>query len=135
MIDDPCPICGLPRPVLACPHNAHWYVDTVFAPFQYSPPLAHHIHALKFNGARKLGRALSLLMAEVVDSAAAEVDALIAVPLHRRRLRHRGYNQATEIARCLSAELGLPLITRGVERNRVTSPQIALGAPGRRENL
>ena len=135
MIDDPCSVCGLPRPVRGCPRNAHWHVDTVFAPFEYSVPLAHRIHALKFNGARKLGRALSLLMADLVDSAVAEVDALIAVPLHERRLRHRGYNQAMEIARSLSAELGLPLITRGVERCRVTEPQIALGAPRRRENL
>lgn len=107
----------------------------VLAPFRYEPPLDSYIHALKYHGARRLGRALGLLLLTAALERGAEADALIPVPLHPRRMRERGYNQAVEIARPLARALGVPLVLRGVARRRVTAAQIGLGAEARASNL
>jgi ComF family protein len=60
--------------------------------------------------------------------------ALIAVPLHPRRLRHRGYNQALELARPLANAFDLPILHRALHRIRDTAPQAGLGALARRRN-
>jgi len=84
-----------------------------------------------------MGRALGLVLAEHLNarSEAPHPDALLAVPLHKRRLIERGYNQALEIARALSAELGIPLLRAGAQRRQATQPQSALGAAQRARNM
>jgi ComF family protein len=59
---------------------------------------------------------------------------LVPVPLHRKRLRHRHFNQAEEIARALSAHTGLPLL-KALKRNRQTETQTLLSRKQRMENL
>ncbi len=61
---------------------------------------------------------------------------LIPVPLHPRRQRQRGYNQAELLARELGKLLDLPVAAKAVERVKYTQPQKALGGfSGRRRNL
>ena len=62
-------------------------------------------------------------------------DALVPVPLHRRRLRERGYNQAREIAAPLARQLGVPLREGLLQRVRHTQPQSRLDADARQGNL
>jgi ComF family protein len=117
----------LPYPPKHCPRsNGLWQIDAVVAPYCYSPPLYRQLHALKFVGARALGRALGLLLATELDKRRTDADLLVPVPLHRDRLIDRGYNQAGEIARTVSAELGIPLRTSGVVRIKATTPQSTL---------
>ena len=84
-----------------------------------------------------MGRALGQLLAKVVENRGLSetVDALIPVPLHRRRLRERGFNQAFEIARPIATAAGLPLLIRGIHRCANTRPQSLLAAHERRRNL
>ena len=133
---NPCSGCGLARPVARCPRQtAPWQVDSVVAPFVYAPPLDHHIHQLKYAGARSLGRAFGLLLAHVVRGACSDVDALVAVPVHPTRLRERGYNQAIEIARPLCRTLGMPVLLRGIERRHASPSQTGGGAAQRRATV
>ena len=128
-IASPCGRCGLPEPVARCPRRrTHWHVDAVHAPFAYAPPLDHYLHAFKYRGARVLGRAFGALIAPALQAPSAAVDALVAVPLHRGRLRERGYNQAFEIARALAREVGLPVLERGIVRSAATGAQTGRGA-------
>ena len=60
---------------------------------------------------------------------------VIPVPLHRRRLAARGYNQALEIARPLARRLGCRLDDGLVLRVRATREQSALSARARRRNV
>lgn len=132
-----CRGCGLSRPVAACPRAAGgWCVDAVVAPFAYAEPLQGYLHALKFAGRRHLGPALGELLADHLraSDAGAAVDVLIAVPLHRRRLASRGYNQAIEIARPVAVALDKPLLRSRIGRRRATVPQTELGAKHRRLN-
>ena len=57
------------------------------------------------------------------------------VPLHPRRLRERGFNQAFEIARPVAAATGLPLFVHGIHRRAHTRPQSLLAAHERHANL
>ena len=131
----PCRRCGLAQPVAHCPRaQAAWDVDAVVAPFSYAPPLDHYLHALKYHGARALGRAFALLLADEL-AALGRVDALVAVPLHRARLRERGYNQAQESARVLARALGVPALTSGIARRIATPAQAGQGARERRRGV
>jgi ComF family protein len=128
-IVNPCGRCGLAEPVARCPRRrTRWRVDAVHAPFDYAPPLDHYLYAFKYHGARAMGRAFAALIAPGLEKPSAEIDALVAVPLHRARLRERGYNQALEIARGLARELELPLLERGINRSAATGRQTGRGA-------
>jgi ComF family protein len=48
---------------------------------------------------------------------------IIPVPLHAKRLRKRGYNQSEHIARGLSAELGIPMLTQVLHKKHFTETQ------------
>jgi ComF family protein len=130
----PCGKCGLALPVARCPRRSGtWRVEAVVAPFEYKAPLDGYLHALKYRGARNVGRALGLLLA--LAASAANIDALVPVPLHPRRLRERGYNQATEIARTLGYQFALPLLLRGIARRGGYVPQTGQAATARLRNV
>jgi ComF family protein len=135
-VPNACARCGLAKPVSHCPvaHGA-WDVDALLAPFSYTPPLDHYVQALKYRGARSLGRALALLLVPALRVWRCEVDALVAVPLHRTRRCERGYNQAQEIARTLARELRLPALTLGIARRTATPTQTGQGAAERRASV
>ena len=60
---------------------------------------------------------------------------IVPMPLHGRRLRERGFNQAVEIARPLARAWGMPLELDGVSRVRDTAPQASLPWAERRVNM
>jgi ComF family protein len=131
-----CPRCGLASPVRRCPaRRTAWLVDGVLAPFHYAAPLDHYLHALKYHGARSLGRALALEIVPALRSAARDLDGIVAVPLHPSRRIERGYNQAHELARTLASALRLPLIARGIARPRASESQARQGARQRRTSV
>jgi ComF family protein len=131
-----CPYCALPLPRTTCPKlTAAWHVDFLTAPFAYAAPLDHFVLKLKFHQARRLGRALGLLLAAELPAGREPVDALVPMPLHPARLRERGYNQAMEIARGVAAATELALLHRGIRRVRATTPQTGSDAAHRRWNV
>jgi ComF family protein len=132
-VRSPCRRCGLAQPVDHCPRlRSAWHVDSVLAPFLYAPPLDHYLQAFKYRGARALGRAFGLLVCAALEALPADVDALVAVPLHPARLRERGYNQALEVARTLARRLRMPLLEHGVARHAATPTQTSRTALERR---
>jgi ComF family protein len=60
---------------------------------------------------------------------------ILPVPLHRARLRRRGYNQALELARPLGRALDVPVRHDLLLRPRATVAQSELDAPARRRNV
>lgn len=102
----------------------------------YEGGLAALVTGLKFRGqivnARLLGHLLGRRLALETGP---PPDALVPVPLHPRRLRRRGYNQAAEIARWAARECKITMRADLVVRQRHTQPQPGLGAAARRANL
>ncbi len=91
------------------------------------------VQHLKYRGARELAAPLAELLATHYPFAA---DVVVApVPLHRSRLRARGYNQALLLARGLARRRRLALAPRLLERVRATAEHTTLGAAARRANV
>lgn len=104
------------------------------APLVYDFPVDDVIKAIKFKRQLWYVPALAELLLRTLDSEFAAVDALVPVPLHRRRQMTRGFNQATELCRPLHRATGLPILTQAV-RIRATSAQTGLNAAERQRNL
>ena len=68
-------------------------------------------------------------------SAATRPDCLVAMPLHPARLRERGYNQATELARPIARALNIPIDYQHCQRQRATAIQSDLPASERPRNV
>lgn len=62
-------------------------------------------------------------------------DILMPVPLHRRRLWQRGYNQSLELAKIVAQHTGIPLDFTTCVRQRYTIPQVSLRGLQRQENI
>ena len=104
------------------------------AAFVYGFPLDRLLPRFKFHHDLAAGRLLVGCMAESFATLP-RPDALAAVPLHRARLRRRGYDQALELARPLARTLALPLLDGRLQRARATAAQSRLDADARRRNL
>lgn len=103
----------------------------------YDAELRQLIVLLKYNGLRPLAGPLAGWLALVATQhpALADVDALVPVPLHPRRERQRGYNQAELLARELSRWLKRPVETGWLERVKDTPSQTGLTHAQREENV
>ncbi|MCD7100191.1 ComF family protein [Stenotrophomonas sp. MMGLT7] len=108
-------------------------LERVSAAFAYAAPVAGLLLRFKFHQDLAAGRVLATLMAAHC-AALPRPQALVPVPLHRARLRQRGYDQALELARPIAAALSLPRCD-ALRRIRPTAAQSRLDAPGRRRNL
>ncbi|MDX1496537.1 MAG: ComF family protein [Salinisphaeraceae bacterium] len=106
------------------------------AALEYNPTTGWLVSGLKFRKQLSHARLLGQLLAEQVSATASWLpDRIIPVPLHRQRLRERGYNQALEIARPVARKLGLPLDIRTAHRQRHTEAQSELKRKARQKNM
>jgi ComF family protein len=135
-----CRVCGDPLPSWrllsgasgCCPRcrRTKRAIDRARAVGPYEGALRTLLHAFKYDGRRSLARPLAALMAragaELLDGA----DCVVPVPLHWRRRRARGFNQALDLAR----HLGPPVVV-ALRRLRATRPQTGLPAAQRHRNV
>jgi ComF family protein len=111
-------------------------LDSIRAVAEHSGVMRTAVHALKYGGQTSLARPLAELMGKVArEEGLSGVDAIVPVPLHPRRLRERGYNQATLMARELARTLSLPILEDVLVRSRATKTQTQLSAAERRVNV
>ncbi|MBN2491673.1 MAG: ComF family protein [Planctomycetes bacterium] len=140
----PCRWCGQSRPPghdpsRRCPRceDRPPHVREVRAPFPYQGPVGELIRRLKFKPEPALGRLLGGLVAGALREApfGASPALVLPVPLHPRRRRARGFNQAALIARAIAPAIGARLDCRLLQRTRNTPSQIGRGVAARRENV
>ena len=93
------------------------------------------IHHLKYRGRTVLAKGLGSLMATYWMQHPMDCDIVVPVPLHAARLRERGYNQATLLAREMTQQVGLTLSEHTLVRQRSTAPQVDLDAKQRKKNV
>ncbi len=95
------------------------------------------IHQLKYKGHKELGSFLGEKFGNELsrDGCFNQVDFIIPVPLHPRKLRKRGYNQSEWIAMGLSKALGIPVVTDAVVRKQYTETQTKKDHFARWENV
>jgi ComF family protein len=138
-----CSLCGIPFAgsgndhycSACCQHPPHF--DRACSPFLYEGPIRDLIHSFKYNRNTHLRYPLALLTLEGIDTVLSDcdLDLIVPVPLHRSRLRQRGFNQAVLLGRTLARYLDLEMVTDSLVRTRATEPQIELTAAERRINV
>ena len=106
------------------------------AAFLYRGPVPGLVHAFKYRGRRQAadaaGRWMACLLPGLPELAGHDV--VVPVPLHPRRLRERGYNQARLLAVRVGAAAGLPVLDL-LKRVLPTRPQPGLDRRARARNL
>jgi ComF family protein len=108
--------------------------DSAWAPFRYAWPLDRLESRYKFGRDLAAGRVLAAMW-QASPRALVLPDLILPVPLHRGRLRQRGYNQALELAKPLARAFGIPLQNALLQRQRATPAQTELDAVTRRRNM
>ena len=94
------------------------------------------LHELKYRGNKKTGLYLGRLLGGALKATSfANCDFIIPVPLHRKRLRERGYNQSELIGQGVSEVLGIPMIINLLIRSKHHETQTTMGRIERFENV
>lgn len=138
-----CTLCALPLPAsgLICGEclKRPPAFDQVTVPWRFGFPIDTLISRFKHQSQWPLGRLLaeqlSRHLQHAFDEGLPRPDALLPVPLARKRLRQRGFNQAQMLADWLGATLAIPVDTKLLQRVQDTQSQQELDAAGRRRNL
>ncbi len=139
-----CTICGVPfltpggidHPCGPC-IISHPRYSAARAALPFDGVTRDLIHHFKYDRKVHLAHPLALLAAEALTPSVASWDAdlLLPVPLHRRRLRERGFNQAVLLGKPLAKLWGIPLVVNNLRRTRWTEPQVTLAAGERELNV
>ncbi|MCF7201077.1 ComF family protein [Pseudomonas oligotrophica] len=138
-----CVLCALPLPTLGlacgeCLRRPPAF-DRVEVPWRFAFPVDSLINRFKHQARWPLGRLLAGQLARhlqhAFDDGLPRPDALLPVPLARRRLRQRGFNQAGMLAAWLGRALTLTVDEHLLQRRQDTVAQQQLDAAGRRRNL
>ena len=120
------PRCGRPQPsAIMCPDCVRWQaaIDGIRSPFRFEGVIREAIHQLKYQNLRALAVPLAGMLQEYLSANPLEFDVLVPVPLHRKRLRERGYNQARLLAQELGKLTNKPVLDDVIIRRKHTPPQ------------
>ncbi len=96
--------------------------------------LREAIHQFKYRPCRSLGKPLALWMVKNIRPHSS-IDCIMPVPLHRERLRHRGFNQSLILAHEIGKAFSIPLSFDNLVRVRPTRPQVDLSGEERIKNV
>lgn len=103
--------------------------------FAYREPLIVLIHRYKYDSLFALAEPLGTWMVRLWPEWDSEPDMIIPIPLHPRRLRVRGFNQARLLAEQLGRAVGLEVDSQLLSRVRYTRPQVGLSRLERQQNV
>jgi ComF family protein len=140
-----CASCGLPFQNYES-DRAHLCSECILSPppyagarafGYYTAELSRIVQGLKFNGRQNLAGLLSPLMTTVFFEcwSRSEFDLVVPVPLHPKRRRERGFNQAALLARGIARQIAVPFAENVLARTRNTSPQVGLTDANRMRNV
>lgn len=114
--------------------NKNFYFDRAISCIEYCDKSKVLVLSLKYYGNTYMSRYIAQVMKDKLEFEQLSADYIIPVPLHKKRMRTRGFNQAEKIARYLSKYTEIPIIDC-VERNRNTKRLYALNKFQREKEL
>jgi ComF family protein len=133
-----CPVC---KRIMRCGEICsnclkQFNLNGITTLFQYTPglPPAELIKLLKYNSAFEVGGVWKNIFLNL-NLSLAKNSVLVPVPLHPRRERQRGFNQAEKIASLLSNQLNFVLLNNKLWRVRYTRQQAKLSKFERQKNI
>ena len=123
--------------MVAHKHAMHLNRAAAYLFYEKGHPLQRVIHKMKYADQPELGfwlgrqAVLDLQNENFFD----EIDVIVPMPLHPKRMRERGYNQSEYIARGISELTGIPIDTTHVQRIKNTPKQALQDGEGRKSNV
>lgn len=134
-----CPKCGKMMLIdntlcLDCQEMDHAFYRGISI-FEFSTEVKGLIHRYKYRGEKYLSTPMIHWMTEGLKLCKWDFDLMVPVPLHPIRGRQRGFNQSDILARGLSKNMGVPLVSKGLLRIKNTPQQARLDKEQRQKNL
>lgn len=133
-----CQRCGQPenRELLCQTCQSHPpYYKKLRSFAKFDSPLREALHRLKYQNDVGLGEPLSKHLVELYNQDRWDVDLVVSVPLSSKRLKERGYNQASVLARPFADAIQVRFQTNILLKKRETRTQVGLSAVERHQNL
>ena len=141
---DGCIKCGKPiinysleeQSIEGCSYclNKGFYFDKVISCVEYTQISKKIIFGLKYNNKTYLSKYIAIIMKEKLELENIKFDYILFVPLHKKRLKERGFNQAEKIAIDLSKITGIPVVDN-ISRKYNTKRLYKLGKEDRINEL
>ncbi len=133
-----CPICGKPsrhhNPCALCAASQFEF-SAARAAFSYTGAIRSAIKKLKYFQNLGLSKLFAGFLASVYTNAGWQADLVTAVPLFKKRLAGRGFNQSEWIARPLAGMIRIPFSSGALQKIVNTRPQVELDQQERSRNL
>ncbi|MBN2418057.1 MAG: ComF family protein [Deltaproteobacteria bacterium] len=125
--DHLCEKCLIKRP----------YYDELRSPYLYEEKLKNAIQLIKYSGKSDIVKSLGPLLAAFAKGCTNNaIDMImIPVPLHRKKLKQRGFNQSALFVKTISSTLGIETDLFTLIRTRYTESQAGLSLDQRRRNV
>lgn len=121
-----CPRCGKPQPGgTPCPSciSRQFDIEGIRSPFRFEGVIREAIHQLKYHNLCDISTTLAGLLGEYLHRYPVPGEVLVPVPVHPKRLRERGYNQAVLLVRKLGKIARLSIVEDCLVRTRYTASQ------------
>ena len=121
-----CIKCGKPQPDgVLCPGCVDWQaeIDGIRSPFRFDGVIRQAVYQLKYRNLRALAAPLAQLLGDYLVTNPVLGEVLVSVPLHRKRLRERGYNQSDLLAKELGRLAHLTVVEDCLIRQCHAPPQ------------
>jgi ComF family protein len=121
-----CPKCGKPQPGgILCSGCVAWPadIDGFRSPYCFEGTIRQAVHQLKYKNLKALAKPLAVLVYNYWQNNPFPGEVLVPVPLHPKRLKERGYNQAALLAGELGKLSGLPVVDNCLTRDQFSLPQ------------
>ncbi|HUE98624.1 MAG TPA: ComF family protein [Anaerolineales bacterium] len=101
----------------------------------FDSPIQNGLHTMKYRRNIGFGESIATQLVDFVHSLQWPVEILIPVPLGKKRLKERGYNQVSLVAQPLAYQLGLGYEPDALRKTRETRSQVGLTVSQRSENV
>ncbi|MDR0890100.1 MAG: ComF family protein [Oscillospiraceae bacterium] len=122
---DFCKACRATLPRVDAPIKRGEFFDRCYSVVYYEKDIAQAVKRLKFSGMQQYARPLGQLMAMQLLSERVEFDVLTWVPISKKRLRKRGYDQSRLLAQAVAQELGVQCVST-LQRVKDRLPQSSI---------
>ncbi len=135
-----CAQCATPLPdasLLQCGHCIQHppTLDAVFTPYRFEEPLRTLVHDFKYHEKIYLRDLFAKHMLQTPPTFNPHNTCLIPIPLHKKRIQKRGFNQAVILAIYLAKKLALPCLRHSIKKIKNTLTQAALASKHRKKNI
>ena len=132
-----CKYCGAPLSGSVCYScsNGERSFCKARSPFMYTGNIVNMVRKFKYDGAKYLFEPLSKFMADRYLKSHFDCDIIVPVPVHKKRLKERGYNQAEELAKGVSKLVHVPIENSAVTRVKFSVSQTELSGEEREKNV